>query len=297
MKQRLIGRSELKVSVIGFGCMSLGKDHSQNQRIIHRAFDLGVNFFDTADLYDQGFNEESVGRSLKEIRQQVVLASKVGNQWRADGSGWDWNPRKSYIKKAVHQSLRRLQTDYLDLYQLHGGTLDDPTDETIEAFEELKAEGLIRYYGISSIRPNVIRRWTQASDLQSVMTQYSLLDRRPEEETLEHLANAGVGVIVRGALAKGLLVNKAPKAYLGHDEATIQSLQEQLIDMSADQNSATLALRYAMSKPAVSTLAVGASSLSQLEENVEAGSLGALSKGELSVMEKLTPLFFYEKHR
>ncbi|MEM9987798.1 MAG: aldo/keto reductase [Bacteroidota bacterium] len=272
MEKRTIGQSDLSVSVIGLGCMSLGKDHLENQRIIHKAFDLGVNFFDTADLYDQGFNEESVGRSLKEVRQQVVLASKVGNQWRADGSGWDWNPSKAYIKQAVHQSLRRLQTDYLDLYQLHGGTLDDPTDETIEAFKELKTEGLIRYYGISSIRPNVIRRWTQSSTLQSVMTQYSLLDRRPEEETLEHLATAGVGVIVRGALAKGLLVDKAPTSYLGHDESTIRRLQQQLAEMVGSQSPATLALRYAMSKPAVSTIAVGASSLAQVEENVKAGS-------------------------
>jgi aryl-alcohol dehydrogenase-like predicted oxidoreductase len=88
--------------------------------------------------------------------KKVIIATKVGNQWRADGSGWDWNPNKDYIISAVEQSLKRLQTDYIDLYQLHGGTMEDPIDETIEAFEQLQKQGKIRYYGISSIRPTVI---------------------------------------------------------------------------------------------------------------------------------------------
>ena len=106
----------------------------KSQTIRYRGF-FGI-FFDTADLYDKGVNEEIVGEVLKEKRQDVIIATKVGNQWRDDGSGWEWNPTKSYIKSAVHQSLRRLQTDYIDLYQLHGGTIDDPMDETIQAFGE-----------------------------------------------------------------------------------------------------------------------------------------------------------------
>lgn len=167
--------------------MSLRNDHNENTRIIHHAIDLGINFFDTADLYDKGTNEISLGKALKGKREQVMLATKVGNQWRANGSGWDWNPRKEYILQAIDKSLERLQTDHIDLYQLHGGTIEDPMDETIEAFELLQQQGKIRYYGISSIRPNVIREYIKRSSISSVMMQYSLLDRRPEETCLDLL--------------------------------------------------------------------------------------------------------------
>ena len=108
-------------------------------RIIHHAIELGINYFDTADLYNQGLNETLAGKALQSKRKEIVLATKVGNQWRADGSGWDWNPHKEYIITAVEESLRRLRTDYIDLYQLHGGTMEDPIDEVIEAFEAFKA--------------------------------------------------------------------------------------------------------------------------------------------------------------
>ena len=137
-----------------------------------------------ADLYDKGENEKLIGAALKEKRKDVIIATKVGNQWRADGSGWDWNPRKEYILSCVEGSLQRLNIDYIDLYQLHGGTIQDPIDETIEAFELLVQQGKIRYYGISSIRPNVIREYVKRSNIVSVMMQYSLLDRRSEETCL-----------------------------------------------------------------------------------------------------------------
>src|SRR5688572_18763212 len=113
-----LGKSDLHISRIGFGCMSLGDDDAGNETILHQAADLGINFFDTADLYAKGMNEISVGKALKSRRDKVYIASKVGNQWRADGSGWDWNPRKEYILHQVEGSLQRLHTDYIDLYQL-----------------------------------------------------------------------------------------------------------------------------------------------------------------------------------
>jgi aryl-alcohol dehydrogenase-like predicted oxidoreductase len=109
-----LGQSVLEVSKIGFGCMSLKGDAAANDLLFQRAQDLGVNYFDTADLYDNGRNEEIVGALVKQVRAQVVLATKVGNQMRPDGSGWDWNPGKDYIMSAVEASLRRLQTDYIE---------------------------------------------------------------------------------------------------------------------------------------------------------------------------------------
>lgn len=142
MKKRQLGNSDLYVTEIGFGCMSLGTSEVEAMRIIDEAIDLGINFFDTADLYDYGLNEEFVGKALKGKRDQIVLTTKVGNRWTEEKNGWSWDPSKAYIKAEVKESLRRLQTDYIDLYQLHGGTTEDPIDETIEAFEELKKKVL-----------------------------------------------------------------------------------------------------------------------------------------------------------
>ena len=182
-----LGKSALNISRIGFGCMSLKPGQADMQLIIDRAIANGINYFDTADLYDKGLNEINIGKALRGKRKDVVIATKAGNQWRADGSGWDWNPSKKYILACAEQSLKRLQTDYIDLYQLHGGTMEDPIDETIEAFELLQQQGKIRYYGISSIRPQVIREYVLRSNIVSVMMQYSLADRRPVALEVESL--------------------------------------------------------------------------------------------------------------
>ncbi|MDQ3842542.1 MAG: aldo/keto reductase, partial [Bacteroidota bacterium] len=217
MEYRQLGTSNLQISKIAFGCMSLHQDEGAYQKIIDQAIASGINFFDTADLYDKGRNEEYLGQALKVKRKEVLIATKVGNQWRPDGSGWDWNPRKEYILTAVEKSLKRLQTDYIDLYQLHGGTIQDNIDETIGAFEQLVQQGKIRYYGISSIRPNVIREYVKRSHIVSVMMQYSLLDRRPEEEAFPLLQQHTIGVLARGSVAQGLLINKPPKPYLNYN--------------------------------------------------------------------------------
>lgn len=280
MLYRLLGSSTLRVSTIGFGCMSL-KDERETARVIHRAVEAGINFFDTADLYAKGLNEEWVGRILRGRRQEVLLATKVGNQWREDGSGWDWNPRKDYIIQAVEDSLRRLQTDRIDLYQLHGGTLDDPIDETIEAFELLQQQGKIRYYGLSSIRPAVIREYVRRSKMVSVMMQYSLLDRRPEESCLGLLQEAGIGVLARGALGKGLLAGKAAIPYLGHGEAAVQKAAEAVRQVAGGQRSmADMAVSYVLGHPAVTSAVVGVRTDEQLESVLRGGGEVNLSENE-----------------
>lgn len=298
MRSNRLGSSDLLVSEIGLGCMSLGTDPRRAADIVHRAVELGVTFFDTADLYNRGVNEELVGRALRGVRDRVVIASKVGNRWREDGSGWDWDPSKAYIRQAVEGSLRRLGAEVIDLYQLHGGTIDDPVDETIEAFEELKAEGLIRYYGLSSIRPNVIREYVRRSNIASVMTQYSLLDRRPEEEIFGLLLDHGVSVIVRGPVAKGLLADKPPAPYLEHGPEVVAAAQETLDRAVGPRRSrAQVALRYSLAHPVVATLIPGASSLFQLEENLAAAESPALTEEELSRLREVVAALHYRQHR
>lgn len=298
MKYKQLGKSDLKVSEIGFGCMSLGKEHEANAKLLRKALDKGINFFDTADLYDKGENEITVGKALSGIRDQVIIATKVGNRWRPDGSGWDWNPTKAYILQAVEASLNRLRTNYIDLYQLHGGTIDDPIDEIIEAFEQLKQEGKIRYYGISSIRPNVIREYVIRSNIVSVMLQYSLLDRRPEEELLDLLHRHKIGVLARGGLAQGLLAGKPAKPYLGYTLEEVQKAAEAVKAVAGSRRKPVeVALRYVLHHPAVCAAVTGIRTEQQLEEARPASMAAPLSEADVKTLQAVLPANSYMEHR
>ncbi|MCC5931287.1 MAG: aldo/keto reductase [Cyclobacteriaceae bacterium] len=297
MEKILPGSSELQVSRIAFGCMSLGDDHRHNSTLLKKAFDGGINFFDTADLYQKGENEVSVGKAFKEMRKEVVIATKVGNQWKEDGSGWVWNPNKDYILQAVEKSLKRLQTDYIDLYLLHGGTLEDPAEETLEAFELLKQEGKILQYGISSIRPNVVRRYTDMAQLTAVMTQYSLLDRRPEENILPVLEKKGIVVLARGALAKGLLATKPASGYLQYDASQIQKLQNGLEALSGpDRPVAITSLLWLLARKSVIPV-IGIRTEDHLNTAIQALDYSPLSKEEIEELDTLFLPQIYQEHR
>ncbi|TVY01449.1 aldo/keto reductase [Cohnella terricola] len=300
MKMNLLGSSGLKVSEIGLGCMSLGTDERKAVALVHEALDRGVNFLDTADLYDDGRNEEIVGKAIQGRRDRVVLATKVGNRRFPGQDGWTWDPSKTYIQSAVKESLRRLGTDYIDLYQLHGGTVDDPIDETIEAFEELKCEGVIRAYGISSIRPNVIREYVARSSIASVMNQYSIVDRRAEEEVLPLLREHGINVIARGPVASGALAhNRTPaKGYLDYGLEELQSLREELkAFVMTERSLSQLAIRYSLSHPSVAVAIPGASSRDQLLQNIAATNAPELSEEDIQAIRRISKANRYEAHR
>jgi 1-deoxyxylulose-5-phosphate synthase len=305
MRRNRLGGSDLIVSEIGLGCMSLGVEDEKALAIIHEAMEHGINFLDTADLYDAGRNEELVGKAIKHRRSEVIVATKVGNRRMPGKEGWTWDPSKAYIHRAVRDSLRRLGTDYIDLYQLHGGTIEDPIEETIEAFEELKREGLIRHYGISSIRPNVIREYVNRSGIVSLMSQYSMLDRRPEEETLPILASRGIGLIARGPLAGGVLTaggdvkTEQERGYLDYSTgAGLREVRRQLLELAGDSRSLEqLAIRYVLSDPAVSVALPGASSLEQLRSNLAAGRAAPLTPSERDAVQAATIANRYTVHR
>jgi aryl-alcohol dehydrogenase-like predicted oxidoreductase len=299
MKYRKLGKTELMISEIGFGCMSLpSHDESKGISLIRRAIDIGINYFDTADLYDRGANESVLGTAIKGKRDQLIIATKVGNQWKEGESGWHWNPSKAYILKAVDESLKRLQTDYIDLYQLHGGTIEDPIDETIGAFEYLKAAGKIRYYGISSIRPNVIREYVKRSDMVSVMMQYSLADRRPEEEVLRLLMENNIGALARGSLAQGMLANKPAKDYLGHTAANMDKAKSVITSLVNDNRTAAqVALRFVIDNPSIASAIVGMSRIEQLHEIAGTMESDELLEEELNMLRQVLPAKVYEQHR
>lgn len=296
MKMIKLSSSEVQISSIGLGCMSLPEDYGLSQKIIDTAISGGVNLLDTADLYQKGLNEEMVGKSIQGIRNQVVLATKVGNQLRSDGSGWDWNPRKSYILEAVEKSLKRLQTDFIDLYQLHGGTIDDPWEETLEAFELLKGQGKIREFGISSIRPNVIRKVLQDSKPATIMMQYSPLDRRPEEAAFPLISSTETKVLVRGSLAKGMLINKPSEDYLDRSEKEVEEMKEFIYDSGFSPEA--FLIKFGLSPDAVGSLIIGASSVEQVQKMLK-GYEESLSIPERIISdfkEKFSPNY-YQQHR
>lgn len=302
MEKRRLGKSDLFVTELGLGCMTLGTDTLTAERIINAALEEGVNYFDTADLYDFGENETIVGQALKPVREQVVIATKVGNRWSDPKDGWSWDPSKKYIKEAVKRSIARLGTDYIDLYQLHGGTLDDPIDETIEAFEELVSEGFVKYYGISSIRPNVIREYAGKSNISSVMMQYSILDRRPEEEALNVLRENSISVVARGPVAKGLLsdigIQKiTEKGFMDYSEAELRSLLSKLKNYFGDRSLTEVALRYCLSNPTVASVVAGASSVEQVKNNAKAVRSRPLTEEEVTFIKEISKANVYDQHR
>lgn len=301
LKQNRLGHSELLVSEIGFGCMSLPlHDEPAATAILNHALELGVTFFDTADLYGQGSNEEFVGKMLKSKRKNIVLATKVGNRFTPGQSGWTWDASRTYILGAVDNSLKRLQTDYIDLYQLHGGTMDDDIDDVIDTFESLVAKGKIRAYGISSIRPNVIREYVQKSKITSVMMQYSLLDNRPEETVLDLLVLNNISVIARGPVAGGRLSQKSlhsSEPYLEHSPESVARAREALSTLRPGIPRSQMAIRYSLSHPAVATAIPGASREEQLTENVGAANVSPITADERMSLREQVPSIVYQLHR
>jgi len=297
MKYQNIKRAGFAVSQLSLGCMSLHSDQDNPENIIAKAIDKGITLFDTADLYNKGDNEKLLGKALNGKRNDVFISTKVGNRWKSDGSGWDWCPTKNHILSAIDQSLKRLQTDHIDLYLLHGGTMDDPFDEVLEAFELLKQIGKIRAYGVSSIRPNVIKEYVKISEISAVMTQYSLLDRRPEEETLAILKQNDIAVLARGTVAGGLLIDKPSAAYLDYSEDDVKSILSEIDRFRGLKTRQEIVSAYVQMEPAVATSVAGIRTMKQLDEALAAFDKNAMTHAERDELGKMWAANLYQAHR
>jgi len=212
MNTRTLGEG-LEVSAVGLGCMGMSEfygaaDEGEAIATIRRALDLGVTFLDTADMYGPFTNERLVGRAIAGRRDEVVLATKFGNERRPDGTFVGINGRPEYVHAACDASLERLGVDRIDLYYQHRVDLDTPIEETVGAMKELVEAGKVRHLGLSEAAPETIRRAAAVHPIAALQSEYSLWSRDPEDGILDTVRELGIGFVAYSPLGRGFLTGQ-----------------------------------------------------------------------------------------
>jgi aryl-alcohol dehydrogenase-like predicted oxidoreductase len=311
IEKRELGKSGKHVTKMGLGLWAAGGDAwgpTDDQEVldaIDAALDLGVNFFDTSDVYGSGHSEELLGRAMKGRRDRFIVATKIG--WQ----GFDGERQRSAydtVEKliaGVESNLRRLQTDYVDVIQSHINFRDPTMEVFLEGFQKLQGQGKVGAYGVSTSDFDYLKAFNAGGGCATLQTDYSILNRTPEDEIFSYCREHNIGVIVRGPLAMGILTGKfGPDSEFGEGdwrsrwqenpeerEQYLEDLDkvEQLQPLAQGRSLAQLALRFAMAHPAVSTVIPGARNVRQVRENVAAARLAPFTEEEWARIDAITP--------
>ncbi len=311
MELRNLGRSGLRVSTIGLGCNNFGGriDLEATRKVIHKALDVGITLFDTADAYgERGGSETCMGQVLGDARKRIVLATKFGLPM--DDTGEAEGGSRRYIFTAVEASLRRLQTDWIDLYQLHRADPSTPIEETLRALEDLSRAGKIRYYGCSNLPAwqVVEAQWTaktlNLAGFVSCQDEYSLLVRDAERDLMPAMRTYGLGLLPYFPLASGLLTGKYRRNMPLPQKARLTKTQRladryltetnwtksgKLIDFAETHGRTPLDLAFGwlLARAPVASVIAGATKPEQIEQNARAGAW-KLTEDELAEIDRIT---------
>lgn len=303
MKKRILGNSNLEVSSIGYGCMGLNYAYAETLEkkesisLIRSAFEKGVTFFDTAEMYGPYTNEEIVGEAIAPFRDKVVIATKFGIKIQDGKQVQDSSP--AHIRKSIEGSLKRLGIEAIDLYYQHRVDVNTPIEEVAETIKALVQEGKIKYWGLSEAGVNTIRRAHGVHPVTAVQSEYSLWWRRPEDELIPALEELGISLVPFSPLGKGFLTGKIDKnakfskgdfrnivPRFNPDNLLANQQLVDIITLVADQKNATpaqIALAWLLAQKPFIVPIPGTTKLHRLEENIGADkiSLSASERAEI----------------
>lgn len=307
MKYRKLANSDLEVSAVALGTWAYGDDtfgsvdDQQSIKALRAAVDSGINLIDTAPAYGDGHAEKVVGEAIKGIRDKVLIATKCGTH--RDGPKYvrDLSPKQ--IRKEVENSLRRLNVDVIDLYQIHWPDPDTPLAESVEELKKLKKEGKVRYLGVSNFEVDLLQEITSMTDIISLQPQYSLLKREIEENTLNYLIDNNLGSLSYGTLGGGILTAKYDQRPQFEDEKDNRAgfypffreenwdqtlaLTDLLTEIANNHNqtAAQVAINWSINRPGITTALVGAKNEKQASENAKAADF-ELTQQEMAALTK-----------
>ncbi len=294
MEYRVLGTSDLKVSVIGFGAWGIGgspfwsnEGDSISVRAIRKAYDLGINFFDTAPVYGFGHSEELLGKTLKPFRDKVIYATKCGLRWGKKSLGSiTKNATRRSILEEIDQSLKRLDTDYIDLYQVHWPDIETSQEETMETLLEIQEQGKVKVIGVSNYSVEQMEAIMKLGKIESLQPDYSLLNRSIEKEVVPYCERNKIGIIAYSPLASGLLTGKYGKNAKFSDwrgkgiigcfsGAQFEKNMEKVARLKAMGKSigktcGQMAINWVVSQGQLTTALLGVKNEQQVAENVDA---------------------------